>query len=270
MELRLHARFLLAILLYALVRNSSASASFSSIQPIVGFSTSCTLAYDTPVNLCENDDFQGIGGTGSCSSDCQTSLAASQVFVQRRCAGQQADANSVIGHLFLGDIVDFLCGDNNAASTTATTAQVTQPSNSAQSTMSMAVDTVTPSTSTEATSTGSAATIATGSSGTGSVSGTTTLTTSTVTKSTETTSSTFSSIPTSIESETSSLTSTSSSSGTSSSASATSTSQSQGSGGGSGGGSPFDNTFSASASSQTIQMKLLSLSSLVAFLLAVW
>ncbi|OCT44899.1 hypothetical protein CLCR_06216 [Cladophialophora carrionii] len=268
MELRSHARLSLALLLYAIVQTSSASASFPSIQPIVGFSTPCTLAYDTPVNLCDNDDFQGIGGKGSCSAACQANLVASQGFVQRLCAGQQADGNSIIGHLFSGDIVDFLCGDNtDAASTTATTAQTTPPSSSVQSTMSMAVDTMPLDTSTEGTPSSSTTTTATGSSRTGSGGGTTLTTTST-----RPASSAASSITASIESETSSLASASSSSATSStssSASATSTSNSQGSAGGSGGGSPFDSTFSGSASSQPMQVKLLSLSCLVALALAV-
>ncbi|EXJ55666.1 hypothetical protein A1O7_08595, partial [Cladophialophora yegresii CBS 114405] len=186
MELGSHARLSLAILLYTLFQKSSASASFPSIQPIVGFSTPCTLAYDTPVNLCDNEDFQGIGGKGSCSSACQANLVASQGFVQRLCAGQQADGNSIIGHLFLGDIVDFLCGDNtNAATTTATTARITQTSSSAvQSTMSMAVDTMPPDTSTEVTSLNPSTTTATKSSRTGSGSETTLTTSSTGTKST--------------------------------------------------------------------------------------
>ncbi|ETI21224.1 hypothetical protein G647_07569 [Cladophialophora carrionii CBS 160.54] len=269
MELRSHARLSLALLLYAIVQTSSASASFPSIQPIVGFSTPCTLAYDTPVNLCDNDDFQGIGGKGSCSAACQANLVASQGFVQRLCAGQQADGNSIIGHLFSGDIVDFLCGDNtDAASTTATTAQTTLPSSSVQSTMSMAVDTMPPDTSTGVTpSSSTTTTTATSSSRTGSGSGTILTTTST-----RPASSTSSSVPASVESETSSLAPASSSSetsSTSSSASATSTSNSQGSAGGSGGGSPFDSTFSGSASSPLMQVKLLSLSCLVALVLAV-
>ncbi|KAJ9602958.1 hypothetical protein H2200_012738 [Cladophialophora chaetospira] len=276
MELRRRTGLALSILLYTLIETSSATASFSAIQPIVGFSTSCTLAYNTPVSRCDINDFQGVGGKGSCSADCQSSLIASQIFVQRLCAGQQADGSSVIGHLFTGDIVNFLCGDNNAAAPTAATTQAntaatqatTQANTAAtqattQSSMSMASNSV--SSTTKTSSSGSAASNA-------SVSGTT-LATSTSSQSTKASSSTSNSIPTSTESETSSLPSASSSSrssSTSSSASATRTSNSGGStSSDSGGGSPFDGTFVAAASQQTLQPKLLILSCIVALILAV-
>ncbi|KIW33810.1 uncharacterized protein PV07_00631 [Cladophialophora immunda] len=258
MELRIQYQLILAIVFHALVQSSSATVSFPSIQAIIGFSSSCTLAYDTPVNDCDLNDFQGIGGTGTCSNDCQSSLEASQRFVQRFCSGEQADGNSLIGQLFVGNVVDFLCGDNNSGgATTATTTQgtteATQTSTSAETSMSMATDTASPGTS--ATETSSLpSTLTTSVSQTGSASKTTSTSKA---ESTKQSSSTSTSMPTSIESATSTLTAISSSSKSSSASTATSTSNtsnSQESGGGSGGGSPFDGTFSSRASSNPLQL----------------
>ncbi|KIX08238.1 uncharacterized protein Z518_02894 [Rhinocladiella mackenziei CBS 650.93] len=109
MELRNHIFWGVALLLNALVQTSTATVSFQDIQAIVGFSTSCTIAYETPVSDCDINDFPGIGGTGSCSSDCEASLEAAETFIQRSCRGQQADADSLIGKLFTGEV----CGCND-------------------------------------------------------------------------------------------------------------------------------------------------------------
>ncbi|KIW98067.1 uncharacterized protein Z519_01651 [Cladophialophora bantiana CBS 173.52] len=270
MEVRIQHPLILVIIFYALAQSSSATVSFPSIQAIIGFSTSCTLAYDTPVNDCDINDFRGLGGTGSCSTDCQLSLEASQRFVQRFCSGEQADGNSLIGQLFVGNVVNFLCGDDTATSATmATTTQgTTQASSAAESSMSMATDTVPPKTSTTDTSS-LASTLTTSPSQTGSASKTTSISTNS-----KQSSSTPTSIPTSIESATSVVTSISSSqsSSTSSAASSSKTSNTQGSGGGSGGGSPFDGAFSSAASSRALQLQIAILvfagSSLV--VLAMW
>ncbi|KIW85960.1 hypothetical protein Z517_01354 [Fonsecaea pedrosoi CBS 271.37] len=265
MELRIRCQLMLAIIFHALIRSSSASVSYPSIQAIIGFSSSCTLAYSTPVNNCDLNDFRAIGGTGSCSAKCQSSLETSQRLVQRLCSGEKADGSSLIGQLFVGNVVNFLCGnvDTGAtlASTTQETTEATQTSTFAETSMSSTASSETSTTETSSV----ASTLTTSLSATASA----TKTTSSTSESTNQSSSTSS------ESTTSTLTSTSSSSESSSTSSAASSSRaanSQVSGGGSGGGSPFDGTFSSAASSHTLQLHgaILVFAALTVLLLEAW
>ncbi|EXJ94222.1 hypothetical protein A1O1_02615 [Capronia coronata CBS 617.96] len=127
MELRTTRQLALIVFCHTLVRSSMATVSFPKIQPIVGFSDSCTIAYSTPVGYCKLDDFPAIGGTDSCSQACQQALVAAQTFVQRACQGQQAAQNSLIGQLFTGDVVNYLCTttDGDAATTSASSTEST-------------------------------------------------------------------------------------------------------------------------------------------------
>ncbi|KAK7905726.1 hypothetical protein LTR67_000450 [Exophiala xenobiotica] len=248
MRTRLKGRAARATVLYGLLQVSMASISFPEIQPIMGFPQLCTKAYSTTVNDCELDEFPLLGGSG-CSANCQIALEAAGTFIQRACASLSAPGNSLIGQIFVGNVVDFLCTPTSSQQTTTT---MTTAAASPSSSLSMASDTMT--TSSTASQAASSAVTSSSSPATSVTSaGTTTTTTtkesSSVTESSSASRSTSDSSSSSLTITTLSTSSTSTSTSSSTSTTRTSTatqapSRGNGNTGGSGGGSPFDEPFS--------------------------
>ncbi|KAJ4509787.1 hypothetical protein HRR83_006888 [Exophiala dermatitidis] len=249
MEIRIKRKLALAIISSTLVHSVTASVSFTKIQTVVGFSDYCTKAYGTTIANCNLNDFPAIGGTGSCSTKCEEALLSAQELVKRACQGQQAPLNSLIGQLFAGDVVSYLCTVNNgggAGVSTVTTKTVStasissmvtassQPASSNTKSASFATDTSTASTATKGSNT--------------STSESTLISTSSSSSSASSTA-TSESPTTTLLTSTSASFSTSSTSSTTAAASSTKSSSSQGSNSGdSGGGSPFDGNFGSGAS----------------------
>ncbi|KAI1624920.1 hypothetical protein EDD37DRAFT_370784 [Exophiala viscosa] len=284
MRPRLRGQTALAISLSGLIQVSIASISFSDLQPISGFPSLCTKAYGTLIDSCQVSDFPGVGGTGSCSVNCEIALETVQIIVRRACYGEEAPADSLIGQLFIGNVVAFLCDQPSAATTSTAGSGATSQtiytdtmtfatSTSTQATVSMATSSNTASNTASSTASTNSQTTA-GSASTTSSSETTSSTDTNTSKSLSTSISTsrLNSSATSLQTSTSTKTTThtsKSSTTTSSSHASTSTQSSSGNGGesgdgGSGGGSPFDSQFSSGAApSIALQAQMLFLSLLV-------
>ncbi|KIW60393.1 hypothetical protein PV05_00610 [Exophiala xenobiotica] len=246
MRTRLKARAVLATVFYGLLQVSMASISFPEIQPIMGFPQLCTKAYSTTITDCELDEFPLLGGSG-CSANCQIALEAAGTFIQRACASLSAPGDSLIGQIFIGNVIDFLCTPTSSQTTTTMTTAAASPSSS----MSMASDTMT--TSSTASQAASSA-VTTSSSSAASVTSAGSTTTTTTKESSSVTKSSSASRSTSVSSSSSLTTTLSTSSTSTSTSSSTSTTRTSsatqassagnGNTGGSGGGSPFDEPFS--------------------------
>ncbi|KAK5060086.1 hypothetical protein LTR84_009970 [Exophiala bonariae] len=111
----------LACMLVIFAQDATATFRFSDIQLIVGFSSGCTTSYQNSISNCNLNDLAGIGGSGSCSANCQSSIRSAQSAVQRACTRETADSNSLIGKIFVGEAVDFLCLPVVQTLTTTTT-----------------------------------------------------------------------------------------------------------------------------------------------------
>lgn len=111
-----------------LALTTATNLQLTSVQPIVGFSQTCAGAYSQVLPSCSLDDLlASVGGkNGGCSVSCVSELTAAQLEVQASCQGERASRQTVIGQMFLGTIVQFVCGDgvgggNGGAQTTAQT-----------------------------------------------------------------------------------------------------------------------------------------------------
>lgn len=147
---------------------SATNLQLSQVQPIIGFSSSCTAAYNTRLPSCSFDDLlSSVGGrNGGCSVSCISELNDLQSTVQASCQGERAGRETVIGQMFLGTVVDFLCGNVVGGTATAGTTSSASSMTAATTSMSTAepVDTTTTSdttTSEESTSTTDTTTAAT-------------------------------------------------------------------------------------------------------------
>lgn len=122
---------LVAISLIALT--SATNLQLTSVQPIVGFSTPCFTAYSQRLPSCSFDDLKAsVGGkNGGCSVACMADLTSAQTAVQRSCQGERASRQTVIGQMFLGAAVNFLCpngaGESPSLSTQSTTTTIAVP-----------------------------------------------------------------------------------------------------------------------------------------------
>ncbi|KAL2438664.1 hypothetical protein ABEF95_012854 [Exophiala dermatitidis] len=248
MEIRIKRKLAMAIISSTLVGSATASVSFTKIQTVVGFSDYCTKAYGTTIANCNLNDFPAIGGAGSCSTKCEEALLSAQELVKRACQGQQAPLNSLIGQLFAGDVVSYLCTVNNGGGAGASTVTTKTVSTASVSSMVTASSQPAPSNTKSASSATDTSTASTATKGSN-----TSTSESTSTSTSISSSSAPSSTATSESAATTLLTSTSSSSSSTSStttaASSTKSPSSQGSNtGDSGGGSPFDGNFGSGTS----------------------
>ncbi|KAK6384412.1 hypothetical protein LTS17_001975 [Exophiala oligosperma] len=104
----------------------------------MGFPKTCTKAYEATVNDCTFSELSLLGGTG-CSANCEIALEAAEDFVQRSCASLSAPGDSLIGQIFVGNLISFLCTPTSSPTTTTMTTAAASPSTS----ISMASDTAT-------------------------------------------------------------------------------------------------------------------------------
>ncbi|KEF53071.1 uncharacterized protein A1O9_10979 [Exophiala aquamarina CBS 119918] len=240
----------LACLLFIFVQDSTATFRFSDIQLVVGFSSTCTSSYQSSISNCNLNDLAGIGGSGSCSSNCQSSIRSAQSAVQRACSRETADLNSLIGKIFVGEAVEFLCDPVIETSTTTTTVGSAETTAALTNTATAAATQTTAATSTAASSNSQSASPSTDS---------TTATSETSSSSASTDSTTFS-----ITSFSTISTST-----TSASAASTTTTRSNTSGGNAGGGgSPFDPAGNTATFSKAIQPHFFVLTLILIFLVS--
>jgi hypothetical protein len=103
-------------LLFALDLSNATNLQLTSVQPISGFSRTCFGAYSQVLPDCSfNDLLSSVGGkNGGCSVSCVSDLTGAQSDVQAACQGERASRQTVIGQMFLGSVVQFLCGDIGA------------------------------------------------------------------------------------------------------------------------------------------------------------
>ncbi|KIW21455.1 hypothetical protein PV08_02035 [Exophiala spinifera] len=244
MRPRLDRQAVFVTVLCGLLQVSRASISFDQIQPIFGFPSSCTKAYETTVNGCSFSELSLLGGSG-CSANCEIALEAAENFIQRTCAGLSAPGDSLIGQIFVGNLISFLCTPTSSPTTTAMTTAAASPSTS----VSMASDTSTAK-STAASGSASTTTTTKASSASGSAATTESNPSSTSASSNSrsvSSSATTTTAPTTTLTTSFTSTSTTSADNTSASSTTQSSGSSNGNNGDSGGGSPFDAPFSTGA-----------------------
>lgn len=107
----------------------------TDFQPINGFSSQCTQAYNTPLQGCTQSDFQN-GHT--CSPTCITFLEALTKMLNTDCKGTSAFPNTLIGLFFSQQGTSTLCpnvlgSSGNDAGDQASYSSAASPSTSADS-----------------------------------------------------------------------------------------------------------------------------------------
>lgn len=126
---------------------SATNLQLPQVQPIIGFSSSCTAAYSTRLPSCSFDDLlASVGGKNrGCSVSCISQLTELESIVQTSCQGERASRDTVIGQMFLGTVVEFLCGDDVGGGEPVATTSSTSGMATATTSMSTAepVDTTT-------------------------------------------------------------------------------------------------------------------------------
>ena len=96
---------LLLPLLYLLLATASA-ISLADFQPINGFSSSCTKAYNTPMKDCSTSDF---GDGASCSTQCIAFLEALTDVLNQQCKGTSALPSTLMGLFYISRGTSALC-----------------------------------------------------------------------------------------------------------------------------------------------------------------
>ena len=130
----------LSLVLLSITRLTSATGlQLPTVQPIVGFSSSCISAYSARLPSCELSMLLGsVGGeNGGCSVSCVSELTILQSDVQSECQGERATRETVIGQMFLGTVVDFLCGGDVGAGGSSSASQTAPQTTSSASSMTV-------------------------------------------------------------------------------------------------------------------------------------
>lgn len=106
--------FLNALVLIPFVQAAS-TLTLSTFQPINGFDTACTNAYNTPLTDCSNSDFSGQG----CSAKCIGFLDDLTKSLIEDCAGTSAYHTTLIGLFFANEGVQTLCSNAGESSSSS-------------------------------------------------------------------------------------------------------------------------------------------------------
>ncbi|KZZ99479.1 hypothetical protein AAL_02051 [Moelleriella libera RCEF 2490] len=124
-KIRARRANVLAGVIFMAAKASGTFLTLSNFQAVSTFALplQCALAYDTPLQGCDNRDF-GTGNT--CSSSCLRAIQKVEKRVQESCAMVVAGQGSLLSRAQNGTLVSILCG-NGSAPPSATTSATRPP-----------------------------------------------------------------------------------------------------------------------------------------------